>query len=75
MEKTSTPPPRDRASWPVKKYRLGEEPSDDLSGSTTAAERLAMVQELSDQAWLMTGRELPVYDRETIPGRVLRNQR
>jgi hypothetical protein len=31
-----------RSNWPVRRYRLGEEPSDDLSASTTAEERLAM---------------------------------
>jgi hypothetical protein len=75
MEKTSASRTRDRRTWPVKKYKLGEEPSDDLSGSTTPEERLAMMWELSRQAWLMAGRDLPVYDRKTTPGRVFRNQR
>jgi hypothetical protein len=73
MEKTSAPHIENRGAWPVKKYRLGEEPSDDLSGSTTPEERLAMMWELSEQAWLMAARKLPDYDRKTTPGRVLRN--
>jgi len=32
-----------RGSWPVRKFRLGSEPSDDLSDSTTAEERLEMI--------------------------------
>ena len=75
MEKTSATNKEKRASWPVEVYRLGEEPSDDLSGSTTPEERLAMILELSEQAWLMSGRDMPDYDREETPGRVLRNQR
>lgn len=74
MEKTSAPPAGDRSSWPVKKYKLGQEPSDDLSRSTTPEERLAMMWELSGQAWLLAGRDMPIYDRKATPGRVLRNQ-
>lgn len=33
----------DPKQWPVRVYRLGEEPTDDLSATTTADERLAMV--------------------------------
>jgi hypothetical protein len=36
----------------------------------TAAERLAMLAELSRVAWSMTGRRLPTYTRETIPLRL-----
>ncbi len=61
-----------RGSWPVRRFTLGEEPSDDISGSTTAAERLAMVWELTLEAWRLSGRELPAYDRSAVPGRVIR---
>lgn len=33
----------------------------------TPAERLALVAELSKQAWALTGRPLPSYTRATIP--------
>ena len=62
-------PPR---SWVVRVYRLGEEPGDDLSASSTPEERLAMLVELSRRMWALTGRPLPSYARATIPGRVLR---
>jgi len=75
MEKTSEARLRERGSWPVKKYRLGDEPADDLTESTTPEERLAMMWELSEQAWLLAARDVPGYDRKTTPGRVLRNQR
>jgi hypothetical protein len=56
-----------RASWPVRRYRLGEEPGDDLSRSTTAEERLAMVTALSSEAWGLTGTPLPTYARHETP--------
>ena len=59
-------PPRpspDRRTWPVRAYRLGSEPSDDLSASTTVAERLAMMWPLAVEAWELTGRPLPQYAR------------
>jgi hypothetical protein len=37
----------ERAHWPVRIYRLGEEPSDDLSATTTAEARIEMVDLLS----------------------------
>lgn len=63
---------RARASWPVRRYRLGSEPSEDLSASTTAEERLAMMWELARQAWLLTGRAIPDYERDQTPGALLR---
>ncbi len=39
----------------VRVYRLGEEPGDDLSGTTTAAERIALVWELSRRMWALGG--------------------
>ncbi len=40
-----------RASWPIRRFRLGEEPSDDLSDSTTPEERLAMMWPLTVDAY------------------------
>lgn len=57
----------DRSAWPVRKYRLGSEPSDDLSASTTAEERLAMMWPLALEAWALTGAPLPDYPRERAP--------
>lgn len=58
-----------RKAWPVRKHRLGEEPSDDLSDLTTAEERLAMMWPLSLEAWTLTGKPLPEYDRSQAPVR------
>ncbi|MDQ3137712.1 MAG: hypothetical protein M3Q93_09000 [Gemmatimonadota bacterium] len=61
-----------RRQWPVRIYRLGEEPPDDLSRLTTPAERVAMVWELSARMWELTGQPSPGYSRATMPGRVIR---
>lgn len=61
-----------RARWPIVRHRLGDEPSDDLNGVTTPAERIAMMRELAESAWKLAGRPLPTYDRANIPGRVFR---
>jgi hypothetical protein len=51
---------------------LGEEPGDDLSDATTAAERIAMMWPLAEAAWRLAGRPLPTYDRANLPGRLWR---
>ncbi|MGH6691264.1 MAG: hypothetical protein ACREF4_11385 [Gammaproteobacteria bacterium] len=61
-----------RARWPVKRFALADQPPDDLSGTTTAAERLAMMWELAESAWKIAGRPWPTYDRSNIPARVIR---
>jgi hypothetical protein len=60
-----------RKSWPVRVFRLGEEPDDDLSQATSAEARLDMMWPLALEAWSLTGRALPDYPREKIPIRRL----
>lgn len=62
-----------RRHWPVRTFRLGEEPADDLRASTTAAERLEMVWLLTVDAWTLSGREIPGYERREAPVRVIRS--
>jgi hypothetical protein len=64
----------DRSTWPVRKYRLGEEPSADLSETTTPEQRLEMVWTLTMDAWSLTGRSLPDYPRHAAPVRCLRRE-
>jgi hypothetical protein len=53
--------------------RLGTETGgDDLSETTTAAERIELVQVLSRRMWELTGRPWPAYARSAMPGRVVR---
>ncbi len=64
-----------RRAWPVRVFRLGDEPGDDLTDSTTAEERLAMMWPLAVDAWTTAGRALPEYTRSQMPGRVIRADR
>lgn len=63
---------RVREGLPVRVYRLGEEPGDDLSASTTPEQRIEMVAELSRRMWELSGRPAPTYPRSRMPGRVIR---
>jgi hypothetical protein len=62
----------DRSSWPVRRYRLGAEPADDLSDVTSAEERLAVMWSMACQGWALAGRSMPTYDRAHIPMRLVR---
>jgi hypothetical protein len=59
-----------RADWPIARFRLGEEPSDDLSEVTTPAQRIAMMWFLAETAWKVAGRRWPRYGRANIPTRL-----
>jgi hypothetical protein len=61
-----------RRSWPIRVYRLGEEPDEDLSDTTTASERLEMMWQLALDAWASMGQPIPDYPREKTPIRVIR---
>jgi len=61
-----------RADLPVRIFRLGEEPVDDLSSTTTAEERLEMVALLSARMCELAGTPAPMYSRAEIPVRVTR---
>lgn len=56
----------------VRVYRLGKEPRDDLRAVTTAEERLAILSDLSERAWALSGRPAPSYDRSKVPVRITR---
>ena len=58
-----------RSKWPVRKYCLGNEPSDDLRDATTAEERLQMMWPLTVDAWAVSGKQLPDYHRSAAPVR------
>jgi hypothetical protein len=61
-----------RADWPIRRYRLGDEPSDDVSDLTTPEQRLRSMWRLAQEGWRLAGRELPVYDRVSMPTRLYR---
>lgn len=57
---------------PVRIFRLGEEPTDDLSGITTAAERFEIVALLTARMFELSGEAVPAYSRREMPIRVIR---
>lgn len=62
-----------RADWPVRKFRLGEEPVDDYS-TCTAGERMMMVEQMSKDAWASAGLPMPRYSRREMPVRIIRKE-
>lgn len=66
-------PPRasTRSSWPVRVVPLRHRPDDDLSATTTAEERLAMMWPLALDAWGTMGWPVPAYSRDQAPVRLV----
>ena len=60
-----------RRRWPLAAFRLGEEPSDDLSDRSTPEERITMMWTLAVDAWTVSGRKFPLYTRDQMPGRLI----
>lgn len=65
---------RARAAWPVRRFRLGEEPLVDERDASTVDERVALVWKLTCEQWAIGNREWPAYRRSEMPGRILRNR-
>jgi hypothetical protein len=63
-----------RAKLPIRKFTLGDEPSDDLTATTTMDERLAMVWPLSKAAFEAAGISTTSPPRHLLPGRVIREE-
>lgn len=61
-----------RDPLPVHVFRLGEEPSDDLSGSTSAEERFEMVATLSARMVEFSPTPPPLPAHRGSPVRVIR---
>ena len=57
----------DRSGWPVVVCAMDGQPSEDLSASTTAEERLRMVEILTAEAWRLAAFAIPAYRRDKIP--------
>ena len=62
-----------RANWPVRKYRMGEEPLVDELDDSTAAERVRQVWLLTRQIWSISKQAVqPRCSRANMPGRIIR---
>lgn len=74
MADAATRRARKRRSWPVVVTTLRDQPTDDLSASTTLEERIAMMRPLALAAWQVAGLALPRYRRSRTPIRILRRR-
>lgn len=61
-----------RAAWPIRTFRLGEEPLLDDRDASTPDERLALVWTLTREQWELSGLVYPDYTRANTPGTVVR---
>jgi hypothetical protein len=59
----------------VRHYRLGEEPARDPRDASTVDERLQMMWSLAREGWSIAGRAMPMYDRASMPGVLVRGSR
>jgi len=57
-----------RNNWPIRKTRLGDEDELSLLSTTQPDERLAMMWQLTLDAWAASGRKIPDYPRDQTPG-------
>lgn len=60
-----------RRNWPIKAVPLSSVDEIELARSTTTEQRLSMMWQLAVDAWEMSGKALPQYERDVIPGRLL----
>lgn len=56
----------------MRRFRLGEEPGENLSATTSPDERLAMMWRLTLDAWSAMGLAVPDYRRADAPVRFVR---
>ena len=59
--------PRERSAMTVRIVPLGSNEAGDSRVGGSPAERLALVRELSQRMWELTGHPLPSYARKNIP--------
>lgn len=63
-----------RAHWPGAKARLGSEDESAAPHGATPSECVAMVWQLTLDAWAMSGRTIPQYSRAEMPGSIVRGR-
>jgi len=66
---------RARASWSIVRRSLQEEAQEDLSLTTSPAERLAMMWPLAVAAFSLAGQRIARLPRASLPGRLIRGRK
>jgi hypothetical protein len=64
-------PPDSRKALPVRFISLHDRPADNLAATTTAEERVAMIWQLTLDAWALAGRPIAEYRRDQAPVRIV----
>ena len=59
--------PKDRSKMTARVVPLESKEAAEARVGGTVAERIALVAELSRQAWMLTGKPFPSYTRGTMP--------
>lgn len=60
-----------RKNWPVNAVSSTLDDEISLARATTSAERLAMMWQISHDAWVLTGKGFPDYQRHNMPGKLV----
>lgn len=63
---------RARANWPGVKTTIEAQDDAAIVREGTPADRIGMVWQITLDVWASSGRPMPEYTRETMPGRVIR---
>jgi hypothetical protein len=70
MDSRFQPMRTDRSRMTARVVPLRSDEASDARVGGLAVERLALLRELSDRMWALTGRPVPTYTRATIPVKV-----
>lgn len=65
---------RARKNWPIRVFKLGEEPLVDARDTRAMDERVANVATLTRMQWALANLPLPTYTRAEIPGVITRKK-
>lgn len=65
-------PKADRSHWPIRKYRLGEEPEDGFTQGLTMEENFRITMELSEATFSLTEAGRKRLPRSQWPIRIIR---
>jgi hypothetical protein len=63
-----------RQDWPVRIVGLGDESTGRQVPETTPEDRLLTMWTLAVDAWTLSGRSMPTYQRPEIPIRLIRTR-
>ena len=60
-----------RKNWPVIAVSSKSDDVITIAKTTSSSERLAMMWQISHDAWVLTGKGFPEYQRHNMPGKLI----